>query len=115
MPGLPEITVLRQAGKKAVISSLAAGLRWCLPEKNSGYNQESMMNALGYITTSLYDSAQRLVATENALGQRTTYGYDAGARPVSVWEHVGPDDNRLWKEWTWGQINLPGNYRRGRI
>ena len=43
------------------------------------------------------------------------YGYDSGARPVSVWEDLGAGGNRLWKEWTWGQTNVPGNFRRGRI
>ncbi len=43
------------------------------------------------------------------------YGYDSGARPVTVWEDLGSSGTRLWKEWTWGQNNDTGNFRRGRI
>ena len=48
-----------------------------------------VMDALGQITTSVYDLAGNVIAVQDALGYRTTLSYDAQGRPLTVMDALG--------------------------
>ena len=47
------------------------------------------MNPLGFSSSSVYDAANRLIASVNPLGFRTSFGYDAASGQVSVTDALG--------------------------
>ena len=47
------------------------------------------INPLGFINSSVYDQASRLIATVDPLGNRSSIGYDAASRSVSRTNPLG--------------------------